>query len=150
MCQKKHANSAKKPNPIPVGTGVSLAKNGWHQNRRDRAFPCPPLSVLANHSLVGIGYHGQGRAAVPTGWESPVSVVLLTEKFVRSVGRNRDSRHGVLEYWVVDWSKRRIEVYRRQQAVLELAATLYEGDLLVSPILPGFSCQVRELFDEIL
>src|SRR5262245_31037872 len=48
------------------------------------------------------------------------------------------SRHGVLEYWVVDWAKRRIEIYRRQQAVLELAATLYEGDVLVSPILPGF------------
>jgi Uma2 family endonuclease len=60
------------------------------------------------------------------------------------------SRHGVLEYWVVDWQKRRIEVYRRQQAVLELAATLYEEDILMSPILPGFSCQVSELFDEIL
>ncbi len=60
------------------------------------------------------------------------------------------SRHGVLEYWVVDWRKRRIEVYRREQAVLELAATLYENDMLVSPLLPDFSCQVRELFDEIL
>ena len=59
------------------------------------------------------------------------------------------SRHGVLEYWVVDWHKRRIEVYRRQNAVLELAATLYEGDTLVSPVLPDFSCQVRELFDEL-
>jgi Uma2 family endonuclease len=59
------------------------------------------------------------------------------------------SRHGVLEYWVVDWQKRRIEVYRRQEAVLELTATLYEGDILVSPVLPSFSCQVRELFDEI-
>ncbi len=59
------------------------------------------------------------------------------------------SRHGVLEYWVVDGQKRRIEVYRRQQAVLELVATLYEGDTLLSPILPSFSCQVRELFDEL-
>jgi hypothetical protein len=33
---------------------------------------------------------------------------------------------------------------------LELATTLYEGDTLVSPILPNFSCQVGELFDEIL
>lgn len=59
------------------------------------------------------------------------------------------SRHGVLEYWVVDWQKRRIEVYRRRQAILELAATLYEGDMLVSPTLPEFSCKVGELFDEL-
>jgi Uma2 family endonuclease len=71
------------------------------------------------------------------------------ERLNREVKLKLYSRHGVLEYWVVDWQKRRIEVYRRQQAVLELAVTLYEEDKLVSPILPSFSCQVGELFDEI-
>ncbi len=56
------------------------------------------------------------------------------------------SRRGVLEYWIVDWVQRRIEVYRRQDAALRLAVTLSEGDRLESPILPGFSHEVGHLF----
>src|SRR5207248_4378942 len=59
------------------------------------------------------------------------------------------SRRGVLEYWVVDWRKHRLEVYRRLEAALVLAATLYETDWLESPLLPGFRCQVVQLFDGI-
>src|SRR6266571_461619 len=70
------------------------------------------------------------------------------EKRDREVKLKLYSRRGVLEYWVVDWQKRRLEVYRRQQAVLTLAATLYEIDLLESPLLPGFRCQIGQLFDE--
>ena len=60
------------------------------------------------------------------------------------------SRRGVLEYWVVDWRKHCLEVYRREHAVLTLTATLYEADALESPLLPGFCCQVSQLFDEML
>jgi Uma2 family endonuclease len=59
------------------------------------------------------------------------------------------SRRGVLEYWVVDWRRHSLEVYRREHAALMLVATLYEGDQLESPLLPGFSCPVSQLFDEI-
>lgn len=60
------------------------------------------------------------------------------------------SRQGVLEYWVVDWRKRCLEIYRREHAVLTLIATLYEADVLESPLLPGFSCQVSQLFDDMV
>src|SRR5436853_1537629 len=60
------------------------------------------------------------------------------------------SRRGVLEYWIVDWQKRCLETYRRERAILTLTATLYEADLLESPLLPGFYCQVSQLFDEML
>ncbi len=60
------------------------------------------------------------------------------------------SRRGVLEYWVVDWRKRCLEIYRREHAVLTLIATLYEADVLESPLLPGFSCQVSQLFDDMV
>ncbi len=43
----------------------------------------------------------------------------------------------------------RLEVYRREDAALKLYSTLYENDLLQSPLLPGFSFQVSQLFDEI-
>ncbi len=56
------------------------------------------------------------------------------------------SRRGVLEYWIVDWRQRQVEVYRRQELALRLVATLYEKDELQSPILPGFTCDLRRLF----
>lgn len=56
------------------------------------------------------------------------------------------SRRGVIEYWIASWQERRIEVYRRENAMLRLAATLYENDTLQSPHLPGFSCRVGQIF----
>ena len=47
------------------------------------------------------------------------------------------SRRGVDEYWIVDWRQRRIEVFRREQAQLALAATLMESDILTTPLLPA-------------
>ncbi len=56
------------------------------------------------------------------------------------------SRRGVREYWIVSWEQRWLEIYRRSDAALRLAATLLEGDTLTSPLLPGFSCSLAELF----
>ena len=55
------------------------------------------------------------------------------------------SRRGVEEYWIVDWRQRRIEIFRREQAQLALAATVMESDILTSPLLPGgyLSAQFR-------
>ncbi|MBI3974352.1 MAG: Uma2 family endonuclease [Chloroflexi bacterium] len=71
-----------------------------------------------------------------------------------STNRKRDqeiklrlySTQGVREYWIIDWQDRSVAVYRREQAVLQLAATLFETDVLESPLLPGFSCPVSRLF----
>ena len=56
-------------------------------------------------------------------------------------------RRRVLEYWMVDWQIRRVEIYRLEGMSLRLAATLVEGDTLESPVLPGFSCPVSDLFE---
>jgi Uma2 family endonuclease len=64
----------------------------------------------------------------------------------RTVKRQLYSRRGVREYWVVDPDLRLIEVYRLQENVLVLVATLHDGDTLTSPLLPGFSCAVSEIF----
>ncbi|HSX83263.1 MAG TPA: Uma2 family endonuclease [Candidatus Saccharimonadia bacterium] len=53
---------------------------------------------------------------------------------------------GVREYWIVDWRLQQLEVYRRDQAMLRLAATLFAEDVLTSPLLPSFSCPVARLF----
>ena len=56
------------------------------------------------------------------------------------------SRRGVDEYWIIDWRRRNMQVFRREDARLVLTATLAEPDTVTSPLLPGFACPVIELF----
>lgn len=65
----------------------------------------------------------------------------------REVKLNLYSRRGVEEYWIVDWQSRRIDVYRRVNARLSLIRNLEESDQLETPLLPGFSCSIANLFD---
>lgn len=87
---------------------------------------------------------------------APELVVEALSPGVINTSRDREaklklySRRGVLEYWIVNWQERYIEVYQREDAVLKLNRTLYESDILQSPLLPGFSCQLSQLFDDSL
>jgi Uma2 family endonuclease len=56
------------------------------------------------------------------------------------------SRRGVREYWIVDWRECCIEVHRRQGSALRPAATLQDGQVLESPLLPGFRLELARLF----
>ena len=56
------------------------------------------------------------------------------------------SRQGVHEYWIVDWQRHNLQVYRRSEAELHLVATLEDEDTLTSPNLPGFSCRLAEFW----
>jgi Uma2 family endonuclease len=56
------------------------------------------------------------------------------------------STRGVQEYWIINWRLQQVEVYRREQASLRLIATLFVEDELTSPLLPGFTCQIAQLF----
>lgn len=68
------------------------------------------------------------------------------ERRDREGKRDLYARRGVQEYWIVDWIQHQIEIYRREQGLLVQVATLHHDDQLQSPLLPGFSCQVSELF----
>jgi Uma2 family endonuclease len=64
----------------------------------------------------------------------------------RETKRKLYARRGVAEYWILDWMRRRAEIYRRADGTLTLVATLSAHDTLTSPLLPGFSCRVGDLF----
>lgn len=56
------------------------------------------------------------------------------------------SQFGVREYWIVDWRRREVQVYRRDHAALVLVETLLSADELTSPLLPGFTVKVEQFF----
>jgi Uma2 family endonuclease len=59
------------------------------------------------------------------------------------------SRRGVDEYWILDWIRRQIEVYRQDNGALHSVAILRAGDTLETSLLPGFSCSVADLFEQV-
>jgi Uma2 family endonuclease len=83
---------------------------------------------------------------------APDLVVEVLSAGAENERRNREAKlklyasRGVQEYWIVDWQLQTVEIYRRQQALLKLTATLLSNDELISPLLPGFSCSVDHLF----
>lgn len=87
---------------------------------------------------------------------APELVVEVLSPGITNERRDREaklklySRRGVQEYWVVNWQEHYLEIYRREEAVLTLDKTLYQNDLLQSPLLPGFTCQVSHLFSNAL
>jgi Uma2 family endonuclease len=60
------------------------------------------------------------------------------------------SRQGVQEYWIVDWQRRSVDIFRREGEGLVQAATLRDDDVLSSPLLPEFRCPVASLWDPAL
>jgi Uma2 family endonuclease len=81
--------------------------------------------------------------------ELVVEVLLLgreNERRDREVKLDLYRRRGVQEYWIVDWRQQAVEVYRRIDGSLGLAATLVGTDVLTTPLLPDFSCPLGELW----
>jgi Uma2 family endonuclease len=83
---------------------------------------------------------------------APELVVEVLSPGLANERRDRETKlklyaaRGVQEYWILDWQLQQVEVYRRQQAILQLVATLFAIDQLSSPLLPEFQCVVARLF----
>lgn len=70
----------------------------------------------------------------------------LNEQRDKEVKLKLYSLHGVQEYWIANWQLKTLEIYRRSDAQLHLVVTLLEGDTLTSPLLPGFSTPIAQIF----
>ena len=75
-----------------------------------------------------------------------LSAGVSNEQRDREVKLKFYSRHGVQEYWIVNWRLKEIEVYRRSQQQLQLVSTLLLQDVLTSPLLPDFSVSLTDVF----
>lgn len=70
----------------------------------------------------------------------------LNEQRDKEVKLKLYSRHGVREYWIVNWQLKILEIYRRSNTQLQLVSTLLVNDTLTSPLLPGFASPVAQIF----
>lgn len=57
-------------------------------------------------------------------------------------------RFGVDEYWIVDPELELVKIYRRTTVAFERVAEIEteEGGIITTPLLPGFTLDVRKLF----
>lgn len=109
----------------------------------------PDIVWISNASLAG--------ALRPDGKLHDAPELVIEVLSPGSVNERRDreaklrlySRRGVSEYWIASWQTRTVDVYRRDEAELNLVGTFGETDTLQSPVLPGFSCPVSAIFGRI-
>ncbi|MGA7937003.1 MAG: Uma2 family endonuclease [Kovacikia sp.] len=126
------------------GLGQAAVNPGIIFSESDNVIPDV---VWASHERLGRLLDDAGHlTAAPELVVEVLSPGKPNERRDREVKLKLYSVRGVLEYWIVNWQENRVEVYRREKAVLTLVATLYSQDELTSPILPGFSCLVSKLF----
>ena len=131
----------------------------WNESTRPgMVFPAPGMIFAAEEAvapdLVWISRERLTTAAGADGklHAAPELVIEVLSPGLKNAERDRDEkrdlydRQGVGEYWIVDWSLRQVEGYRRAPAALTLVATLTASDVLTSPLLPGFTGQVAALF----
>jgi Uma2 family endonuclease len=105
-----------------------------------------PDLVWASQSRLERGIDEAGHFTI-----APELVVEILSSGAQNEQRDKSiklklySRHGVQEYWIVNWQLQTLEIYRRTDAQLQLVATLLAGDTLTSPLLPGFSAEIDRI-----
>src|SRR5215203_5095093 len=139
---------------------VSTSPGLTHQNVSDNLVFQLRL-VLSEYSGVIpdiVYFSNESRQRVISGerlMSAPDLVIEILSKGTANTRRDRVvkrqlyAKHGVPEYWIIDRQRRAIEVYRLEETLLQPAATFEYDDNLSTPVLPGFSCAVSEIFKPI-
>jgi Uma2 family endonuclease len=110
-----------------------------------------PDVVWISYERLATALHSDGKLH-----SSPELVIEVLSPGSENARRDREvklklySRRGADEYWVINWQERRLEIYRHDEGILTLDKTINETETLHSPLLPGFSCRVGQLFTSIL
>ena len=105
----------------------------------------PDLVFLTNEQMARVGSESHIRFA-------PALAVEVVSPGRENAKRDRVKKlrlydkFGVGEYWVADPESHNIEIYRRAEGALALAATLKGADELDTPLLPCFSPTPARVF----
>ncbi len=129
-----------------------------HQRRLGEVFNAPCDVILSDEDVVqpDILFVSTAKAAIVTEDNVKGSPDLVVE-IVSDATRKRDEvtkrklyeRFGVQEYWIVDPELKTVKVLRLsgQQYVRTAELSTEARDILTTPLLPGFSLPLVELFD---
>lgn len=142
-----------------VGTQIAGLLNEWGLRTGAGLANTAPGVILSDEDAVApdVVWVSAARLPLLLGPEghlhgAPDLVVEILSPGAKNVRRDREaklkaySRFGVREYWIVDCSKRELQVFRREQAVLVLVQTFQGADEITSPLLPGFAVSLGRFF----
>jgi len=85
---------------------------------------------------------------------APALVIEIVSPGPANIRRDRITKlqlyaaYDIPEYWIVDPKSKTLEKYINSDSSLILLETLGEDENLTTIAIPGFSCRVREIFDE--
>ncbi|HZS00947.1 MAG TPA: Uma2 family endonuclease [Chloroflexota bacterium] len=138
-------------------TGALTWWNG--QARQGRVFVAPGFIFSESDAVApDVIWASHERLAAIQGedghfYGAPELMVEVLSPGSTNQRRDRDTKlklysiYGVREYWIIDWRTQTVAVYRHHEGQLHLLATLTRDDTLTSPLLPGFSVPVAQLFE---
>ena len=144
---------------IVSGNLIFLIRNFLETNPIGVVVPTPGL-VLSNFSGVipdVVFFSHQQRDTIVKDDRlhgPPALVVEILSPGSANIRRDRISKlqlyakHGVAEYWIIDPKNMTVERYVRQGSALTLLETLHDEQILSASVLPGWSCQVSEIFEQ--
>jgi Uma2 family endonuclease len=138
---------------------IGILLGGWNdRSGLGRVIPAPGV-ILSDEDAVApdLIWISNARFLSALGQDgklhkAPELVVEVLSAGRENELRDRDTKlslyssYGVLEYWLIDWRSRCVEVYRNEGARLIPAGTLHGDELLETGLLAGFSCEVEDLF----
>ena len=142
-----------------VCTRVWSKLQQWSDQSGDGAAVIAPGLIFADDDDVApdVIWVSSRRMATTLGEDgkfhaAPELIVEVLSPGAANEKRDRDaklklySRRAVDEYWIIDWRRRSVEVFRRKNARLVLTGTRKESDTLTTPLLSRFACPASELF----
>jgi Uma2 family endonuclease len=83
---------------------------------------------------------------------APELVIEVLSQKISDIKRDKEtklklySNRGVREYWIVNWQLKEVEIYLRNEGQLTLVKTLINDDIIISELLPSFSCEISDFF----
>jgi Uma2 family endonuclease len=143
---------------VSMDLAVALA-NYLKKGGTGRVYHAPFDVVLSNHDVVEpdllVVLNDQADIITPLHVRGAPAIVIEilspgTRRRDETLKRQLYARAGVREYWMVDPDRGAITVCRRTaRGVLQTAAelTAARGDVLTSPLLPGFSVATSAIVD---
>jgi Uma2 family endonuclease len=129
---------------LQTGLGKVLPAVGLIFTEHDSVIP--DIVWISRERLAALADDAGRFQGAPELVVEVLSAGASNERRDREIKLQLYSAQGVREYWIVDWRAEAVAVYRRHGVELRLVASLTRDDTLTSPILPGFTLAVAQLF----